>query len=255
MRLDHLLYVGPDLAELVHDVKRLSGLGAAAGGQHPGQGTHNALLGLGWDSYLELMAPDPLQDMGQLTPAPANAGATGQAAAGASAHEAAPPGTFLRSIAYATSPQVFTWCAKARSARTCAAAARALGLDVAVYGGSRITPSGANLRWDLVILDRHGLGGVVPFFIDWHDSPHPAKGLHADRAEGGLELTSLKLQGPDPAGLTNLLRALGVASGWAEADAPPVTVTQAARPAIVAGLKSRKGPFELSGGSGQLLFG
>ena len=42
MRLDHLLYVGPDLAELVHDVKRLSGLGAAAGGQHPGQGTHNA---------------------------------------------------------------------------------------------------------------------------------------------------------------------------------------------------------------------
>ncbi|HET8985472.1 MAG TPA: VOC family protein [Trueperaceae bacterium] len=238
MELDHLLYVGPDLARLVRDLTDLSGLTASVGGKHPGQGTHNALLGLGPDSYLELMAPDPEQS----------------AAPGASAPGAAPPGTFLRSIAYAATPQVFTWCAKARDAGATASAARALGLEVTVYGGSRVTPAGATLRWDLIIVDGHGLGGVVPFLIDWHDSPHPARALH-ERAAGanGLRLDRLELRHPDPAAVTNLLRGLSTAGG-APANRPlEVAVRHAPQPGIVAKLTGPAGPFELSGRGGQLV--
>src|SRR5690606_11587956 len=149
-----------------------------------------------------LMAPDPEQ-----TVLPTRV-----------ASGAAPPGTFLRSIAYAQTPQLFTWCANVASAADFAARARALGLGVTVYPGSRVTPTGATLRWDLIILAGHGLGGVVPFFIDWHDSPHPAAALQVDTcsdwpgAEGSadagagagrltvtrLELTALELRHPDP---------------------------------------------------------
>src|SRR5690606_24398227 len=254
--LDHLLYVGPDLADLVAELAGSSGLTAAVGGKHPGQGTHNALLGLGPDRYLELMAPDPEQ---AVLPTRVASGA-------------APPGTFLRSIAYAQTPQLFTWCAKVASAADFAARARALGLGVTVYPGSRVTPTGATLRWDLIILDGHGLGGVVPFFIDWHDSPYPAAALQVDTGSDGpvssrgtaagagadpghapgLELIALELRHPDPAALQNLLRALGSFSGH-PTSASDITIAQAAGPELVARLTGRLGPFALRGRGSELV--
>lgn len=250
MQLDHLLYVGPDLDELVGGLAHLSGLHATVGGRHPGQGTHNALLGLGKDRYLELMAPDPHQaGVAAHETGPARGGTPpGSTAPGTTRPGTTPPGTFLGSIAYATTPQVFTWCAKARNVDAFAAAARALGLDVTIYGGSRETPAGATLRWDLMIVGGHGLGGQVPFFIDWHDSPHPARTMRAD-----LVLTGLRLLHPDPEALDDLLHALDRAGGLAADEASAVTTVRAAQPALVASLAGPLGPFQLSGRGGRLL--
>ncbi len=59
MRVDHLVYGAADLADGVARLDRLLGVRALPGGRHPAWGTHNALIGLTGDCYIEVLAPDP----------------------------------------------------------------------------------------------------------------------------------------------------------------------------------------------------
>lgn len=216
--LDHVIVAGPDLSGLVAWLRREVGLLATLGGRHPGQGTHNALVGLGQSAYLELMAPDGL-------PLPVDA-----------------PGTYRRSLTHLAAPELLTWCASTSDWRVPVAAAEALGFAVTCLEGQRETAAGEELRWRLVVVGGHGFGGHVPFFIDWLDTPHPAL-----RLEQEASIIELRLEHPDAVGLSNALAALGCAP-----QDPPLVVAHGPRPLLTLKFATAAGERSVSGSGSAL---
>lgn len=178
MLIDHLIYADPSLETAVADMERRFGVRAAGGGQHLGQGTHNVMLSLGPDMYLELIAPDPLQPE---PPRPRPYGAAGVRQGG-----------------------LVGWALACDDIEDAARAARREGFDLgSVIEGSRRKADGDILRWRLT--ENALAAGVVPFLISWGETPHPAAS-----APHGLHLDSFHVEHPDPGRLRRLLEVLDV---------------------------------------------
>lgn len=203
--VDHLVFAAPDLAAGIELVTRLTGVRPVDGGAHPGLGTRNALLGLGERTYLEIVGPDPEQ------PAPSR-----------------PRPFWLDSL---DSARLVTYACRDDDLDGAVAAARGAGLNLGEPRPMRRTrPDGVELSWRLTPLDLLTYDGLVPFLIDWGDTPSP---VHT--SPGGCRLTGLRALHPEPDPVRAALRVLRV-------DVP---VAPAAPPGLVATLDTPNGPVEL----------
>ena len=149
--IDHLVYATPDLRSGVEQMAALLGVTANAGGSHPGLGTCNALLALGPQCYLEIVAPDPTHtDF---------------------------VGTRPFGIDSLDAGRLVTWAARRSNLREFVHSAKSQGVDLGeVFAMSRETPEGMQLDWELTFPAITQGVGVVPFLIDWGRTPHPAEG-------------------------------------------------------------------------------
>ncbi len=179
-RVDHLVYATPDLDRGVKEIEQLLGVRATPGGQHPGRGTRNALIALGPTSYLEIIAPDPEQ------PAPKQPRAFG--------------------IDKLKRSKLVAWFVKADNLSRLRDEAVRLGVPYGeVMSGSRRRPDGTELSWHFTDPIALVGDGLVPFLIDWGQSPHPA-----GTAAKGATLVALQAEHPKPESVRKMLRDLSI---------------------------------------------
>lgn len=205
LELDHLVYGTADLERTVRDLEARLGVRPVPGGRHPRWGTRNALLGLGERTYLEVVAPDPARERPGLPT--------------------------LFGLDRLEAPRLVAWAARARDLEARWRRAREGGARLGqIQAGSRETPDGTSLSWRLTDPEVVLADGLVPFLIDWGDTPHP--GGAAPRAG---TLVELRARHPAPERVRELLGAVG-----ARLDVAP-----GPEPALVATIRTGEGRIEL----------
>jgi hypothetical protein len=149
LRLDHVMYVARDLEGAARRIRFESGFHSYPGGEHTGIGTHNRVIPVGGDQYVELMA------VADETVAAAN-----------------PVGA-----------QVLQWARERDGLRVWCLAIDdidvvAKRLELVASPWTRIRPDGTELRWRLAGVERAMADPSLPFFIQWDIAPadHPSRG-------------------------------------------------------------------------------
>jgi hypothetical protein len=163
------------------------------------------LIALGPRTYLELVGPDPEQS--------------------------APTAPRWFGIDVLSSPRLVAWAANTGNLEQIAAEGARSGVDFGpITSGHRTRADGVTLRWRFTdptnLLD----DGLIPFFIDWGSSPHPASS-----APSGGELIALVAEHPDAHRVRGNLLALGL----------DLNVTQGPRPVLIATIRTVTGTVEV----------
>jgi len=162
LTLDHIAIACEDLGAGTAHVEAAFGVDLSAIGQHPHMGTHNRLMSLGPDEYLEVIAINPA------APGPDQ------------------PRWFDLDN-FAGPPRITNWIARAPDLEA--------GLTLAPDGTGRIWDlERGDFRWRMAIPEDGKLpsDGCFPALIEWQGTAHPAPLL----PDHGIRLTGLNLTHP-----------------------------------------------------------
>ena len=205
-RIDHLIYTASSLEQGMENIEKILGVKPVKGGIHPQYGTHNALLALGSNVYLEIIAPNPA------LPEPAT-------------------GVLLEDF-YQQTPGLSRWVIRDAGIDSLVSEASKNGYDLGkVSAGNRKTPEGKQLSWRLSDPYKVPLDGAVPFIIDWGQTPHPSTTIPL-----GGQLIGFHIEHPNPEEVKQWLKILGV----------EVTVKKSPITKLIAKIETPHGVVELN---------
>ena len=179
-RLDHIVIAAATLEQGVEYVRNKLGVDVPKGGEHPLMGTHNHLMSLGNEVFLEIVAINP----------------------DAKAPErprwfALDDPTVHNSLL--SNPRLLTWVVNTDDL-------------VSLQAGTRhrlgdVTPvTRGNLNWLFAIPTDGALsaGGLIPYAMQWQTEEHPAKAM----PDLGCRLQSLTVYHPYAPWVKNMLRSM-----------------------------------------------
>jgi hypothetical protein len=205
---DHLVLAAHDLDAGAKWLERHLGVALVPGGKHVRMGTHNRLLGLGDNFYLELIAIDPT---------------------------APPPGRprwfALDRLPASDRPRLIHWVARSRDIESDATRS-------AEPPGEILPMERGDYRWRITVpADGHLPGdGLVPTLIQWDVPFHPASRL----PDSGCRLMKLECFHGQPVRIRTALDSLGLGS---RLDVHPCADGEPAQ--LVAYLRTPRGLVEL----------
>jgi len=178
--LDHIVIAAQDLQQGADYVRSTLGVDIPLGGKHRSMATHNHVMQLGNDAYLEVIAID--------------------SDAGAPRHPRwfGLDGARMRD-AIRQQPQLITWVMNTSDLGQLATQA---GFDI----GIPTALSRDNLSWEIALPgDGRLLGdGMLPYCIQWHSTPHPSQGM----ADTGCLLQELTIHHNRPLWLEEQLETI-----------------------------------------------
>lgn len=204
MRVDHLVWYNADLAEGRRYFAAQLDVDPLYGGEHPGEGTANAVVSLGPSTYLEILGRDVKQAGRALDP----------------------------EVALLRGGGLYHWAVGGTDLAGLSRRAIAAGLEGgSLVPGGRVKPDGKRLDWLCWGLRGHDFGSLIPFFIDWRGSEHPALS-----APLGGHIASFEIHTPDADRLRTIFDVL-------ELNIPVIAQD---KPAVVATLESGKGRTTLT---------
>jgi hypothetical protein len=149
LRLDHIVVASLTLEEGVAHVARCVGVIVPPGGQHLLMGTHNHLMRLGDETYLEIISPNPNVHPQR----PRWFGLDGS--------------ELLAQLKLA--PRLITWVARVPDLKSA--------LQRAPEAGDMVSATRGNLSW-LISVPADGampFDGAFPMLIQWPNGPHPSE--------------------------------------------------------------------------------
>jgi len=177
--IDHLVYATASLERGMDEIEQLLGARPVEGGQHPRYGTHNALMSLGSNTYLEIIARDP--DL----PVPERG-----------------------SLVYLTDKEdsrLITWVFRPESIQDASETANKAGIGLGpIETGSREAPDGRLISWQLTDPYAMPMNGAIPFLIHWGTTAHPSA-----VAPGGGEFAELMIEHPQAERVGSAMNTLG----------------------------------------------
>ena len=205
-RIDHIAYAVPNLDQGCKDLAEKLGCQVVIGGRHLNNGTHNALINLGNEIYLELLAID---EENKEIQAPRWMG-----------------------VDLISKPKVTRWAIKSDNLGSELAILKKYNEGLAQsFEGSRKKQDGTTLRWHMALPLPSPEIELAPFAVDWKDSIHPTKSLPNE-----CELLSIEFKHPNPNVIKGLFLDLDLEHQVKQSDTEEIKLI----------IKSPKGIIELS---------
>jgi hypothetical protein len=177
IKLDHIVIGALTLEQGVNYVKRSLGSEPYGSGRHEGQGTHNKVMRLGDEVYLEVIAPDPTSDV---KPQWFSLGDE----------------KMLESLS--KNPRLIAYVAQTNELEKL--------LKETQYPLEAKPARRDSLRWQFGFSNEGELldDGLLPYVLQW-ETPHPAWAMK----DSGCSLVRLQGFHPEPAHIQQTLQSLG----------------------------------------------
>jgi hypothetical protein len=169
------------LEKAMDDFEKLTGIRPIFGGYHTTQGTKNAIVNLGNQAYLEILAVD---DKNTQISAPRWMGAD-----------------------LIETPKITRWALKSTNLTQDSQILKNYQSDMGrIQGGQRKMTNGQLLKWEMIMPLSHPKIELAPFFVDWQNSEaHPT-----DAMPDQCQLVELHFAHPSPEKLSQQLSKLNL---------------------------------------------
>jgi hypothetical protein len=151
--IDHIVYACRNLEQGIKEIKEKTGVVAVYGGKHLDFGTHNALINIGNEVYLEIIAPDP-------------------------SNQKIDPPRWMGVDLIKDTGRITRVALKSDDLEKDVEILRKISPKCAHWGkGSRKTSSGKDISWKMAYPLAEPLIDLVPFMVEWKGDYHPTQDI------------------------------------------------------------------------------